>query len=117
MQLAVIEMARNLLGIKDANSSEFTNCSNPIVGLMTEWTTSDNKTEMRSSESNLGGTMRLGSYDAKLKKGSKVHDIYNSELIKERHRHRYEVNNKYVKNLKKINLFGYSPMDCFEIES
>ncbi len=111
MQLAVIEMARNLLGIKDANSSEFTNCSNPIVGLMTEWTTSDNKTEMRSSESNLGGTMRLGSYDAKLKKGSKVHDIYNSELIKERHRHRYEVNNKYAGEFeqKGVIFSGYSP--------
>ncbi len=111
MQLAVIEMARNLLGIKDANSSEFTNCSNPIVGLMTEWTTSDNKTEMRSSESNLGGTMRLGSYDAKLKKGSKVHDIYNSELIKERHRHRYEVNNKYAREFeqKGVIFSGYSP--------
>ena len=111
MQLAVIEMARNLLGIKDANSSEFTNCSNPIVGLMTEWTTSDNKTEMRSSKSNLGGTMRLGSYDAKLKKGSKVHNIYNSELIKERHRHRYEVNNKYAKEFeqKGVIFSGYSP--------
>ena len=111
MQLAVIEMARNLLGIKDANSSEFTNCSNPIVGLMTEWTTSDNKTEMRSSESNLGGTMRLGSYDAKLKKGSKVHNIYNSELIKERHRHRYEVNNKYAREFEKKGVIfsGYSP--------
>ena len=111
MQLAVIEMARNLLGIKDANSSEFTNCSNPIVGLMTEWTTSDNKTEMRSSKSNLGGTMRLGSYDAKLKKGSKVHNIYNSELIKERHRHRYEVNNKYAREFeqKGVIFSGYSP--------
>ena len=76
MQLAVIEMARNILGIQDANSSEFSHCNNSIVGLMTEWTTSDNTTEKRSKNDDLGGTMRLGSYEAKLKKGSKIYNIY-----------------------------------------
>ena len=64
-------MARNILGIQDANSSEFSNCNNSIVGLMTEWTTSDNTTEKRSKNDDLGGTMRLGSYEAKLEKAVK----------------------------------------------
>ena len=111
MQLAVIEMARNILGIKDANSSEFSNCSNSIVGLMTEWSNSQNKIEKRSENSDLGGTMRLGAYKAKLKKGSKVHDIYQSENITERHRHRYEVNNKFEDQFEKVGVLfsGYSP--------
>ena len=111
MQLAVIEMARNILGIKDANSSEFSNCSNSIVGLMTEWSNSENKIEKRSENSDLGGTMRLGAYKAKLKKGSKVHDIYQSENITERHRHRYEVNSKFEEQFEKEGVLfsGYSP--------
>ena len=111
MQLAVIEMARNILGIKDANSSEFSNCSNSIVGLMTEWSNSQNKIEKRSENSDLGGTMRLGAYKAKLKKGTKVHDIYQSENIIERHRHRYEVNNKFEEQFEKEGVLfsGYSP--------
>ena len=111
MQLAVIEMARNILGIKDANSSEFSNCSNSIVGLMTEWSNSQNKIEKRSENSDLGGTMRLGAYKAKLKKGSKVHDIYQSENITERHRHRYEVNSKFDEQFEKEGVLfsGYSP--------
>ena len=111
MQLAVIEMARNILGIKDANSSEFSNCSNSIVGLMTEWSNSQNEIEKRSENSDLGGTMRLGAYKAKLKKGSKVYDIYQSENITERHRHRYEVNNKFEEQFKKKGVLfsGYSP--------
>ena len=111
MQLAVIEMARNILGIKDANSSEFSNCSNSIVGLMTEWSNSQNKIEKRSENSDLGGTMRLGAYKAKLKKGSRVHDIYQSENITERHRHRYEVNNKFEEQFEKEGVLfsGYSP--------
>ena len=111
MQLAVIEMARNILGIEDANSSEFSNCSNSIVGLMTEWSNSQNKIEKRSENSDLGGTMRLGAYKAKLKKGSKVHDIYQSENITERHRHRYEVNSKFEEQFEKEGVLfsGYSP--------
>ena len=111
MQLAVIEMARNILDIKDANSSEFSNCSNSIVGLMTEWSNSQNEIEKRSEESNLGGTMRLGAYDAKLKKGSKIYNIYQSETISERHRHRYEVNNNYEDQFEKEGVIfsGHSP--------
>ena len=81
MQLAVIEMARNILGIKEANSSEFADCKESIVGLMTEWSNVDNTTEKRTIESDLGGTMRLGAYEAKLKNNSKVREIYDSELI------------------------------------
>ncbi len=111
MQLAVIEMARNILDIKDANSSEFSNCSNSIVGLMTEWSTSDNNKEKRTEESDLGGTMRLGSYEARLKKNSKIHSIYKNDIINERHRHRYEVNNKFSEEFEKKGVIfsGYSP--------
>ena len=111
MQLAVIEMARNILGIQDANSSEFSNCNNSIVGLMTEWTTSDNTTEKRSKNDDLGGTMRLGSYEAKLRKDSKIYNIYKDEIINERHRHRYEVNNKFAEEFEKKGVIfsGYSP--------
>ena len=111
MQLAVIEMARNILNIKDASSSEFGNCKNSIVGLMTEWVTSDNKVEKRDLNGDLGGTMRLGAYDAMLKKDSKVFKIYENEMISERHRHRFEVNNNYEKDLIKegVVFSGYSP--------
>ncbi|MDC3154565.1 CTP synthase [Pelagibacteraceae bacterium] len=111
MQLAVIEMARNILEIKDANSSEFSNCSNSIVGLMTEWSTSDNNKEKRTEDSDLGGTMRLGSYEARLKKNSKIYSIYKNDIINERHRHRYEVNNKFSEEFEKKGVIfsGYSP--------
>ena len=111
MQLAVIEMARNILNIKDASSSEFGNSKNSVVGLMTEWTTSDNKVEKRQLNGDLGGTMRLGAYDAMLKKDSKVFKIYENEIISERHRHRFEVNNNYEKDLMKegVVFSGYSP--------
>ena len=111
MQLAVIEMARNILGIKEANSSEFADCKESIVGLMTEWSNVDNTTEKRTIESDLGGTMRLGAYEAKLKNNSKVREIYDSELISERHRHRYEVNNNYAKDFESngVHFSGYSP--------
>ena len=111
MQLAVIEMARNILDIKDANSSEFSNCSNSIVGLMTEWSTSDNNKEKRTEDSDLGGTMRLGSYEARLKKNSKIYNIYKNDIINERHRHRYEVNNKFSEEFEKKGVIfsGYSP--------
>ena len=111
MQLAVIEMARNILGIADANSSEFSDCSNSIVGLMTEWSNTNNIKEKRNKDSDLGGTMRLGSYEAKLKRNTKIHNIYNCDTINERHRHRYEVNNKYVNEFEKHGVIfsGYSP--------
>lgn len=91
MQMAVIEAMRNLVGDKSANSSEFGESENPVVGLMTEWT-KGNELEKRVEGDDLGGTMRLGAYDARLTAGTKVAEIYGSCDIKERHRHRYEVN-------------------------
>lgn len=91
MQMAVIEAMRNLVGDKSANSSEFGQSENPVVGIMTEWT-KGNELEKRVEGDDLGGTMRLGAYDARLTAGSKVAEIYGSCDIKERHRHRYEVN-------------------------
>ncbi|HEY0293001.1 MAG TPA: CTP synthase [Hansschlegelia sp.] len=110
MQMAVIEAARNLAGVGDANSTEFGPTSEPIVGLMTEWTRG-NALESRSAEGDLGGTMRLGAYDARLKGGSKVADIYGSQDISERHRHRYEVNTDYRERLEARGLVfsGMSP--------
>lgn len=94
MQMAVIEATRNLLGIKDAGSSEFGECENSVVGLMREWD-KEGETEKRGEEGDLGGTMRLGAYPAVLREGSKVAQIYNAQEISERHRHRYEVNMAY----------------------
>ncbi len=92
MQLAVIEFARNVCGIEDANSTEFNPlCENPIIDLMTD----------QKSVINMGGTLRLGNYDCKLKKGSLAYKNYGQETIYERHRHRYEFNNKYKEILEK----------------
>jgi CTP synthase len=105
MQLAVIEFARNVLGLEGANSTEFNkNTPYPIVGLITEWVDSTGSTEQRDESSDLGGTMRLGAQLCKLEAGSRVSGIYNSTEISERHRHRYEVNNHYVGNLKAAGL-------------
>ena len=90
MQMAVIEFARNRLNIKNATSSEFGPSKGSVVGLMSEWI-KDGKL-MRGTDKELGGTMRLGSYEARLKKGSLINSIYKSAKIFERHRHRYEVN-------------------------
>ena len=108
MQLAVIEIAKNVLKINDANSTEFGKTNNPVVGLMTEWVR-DNTKFTRSKESDKGGTMRLGSYPCNLKKGSLVYSIYDTIQISERHRHRYEVNTKYMDLFNKNN-FCYSGM-------
>jgi CTP synthase len=94
MQMAVIEAARNLAGLKDASSTEFGPTPDPVVGLMTEWTRG-NQREVRSEESDLGGSMRLGAYEAMLKPGSRIAEIYGASEISERHRHRYEVNINY----------------------
>ena len=110
MQLAVIEMARNLIGIKDASSSEFGNCTNSVVGLMTEWKKGDTL-ESRSANGDLGGSMRLGAYQATINKNSMAYNVYKSESISERHRHRYEVNKNYEEKLndKGVNFSGFSP--------
>ena len=110
MQMAVIEAARNLAGLNDAGSTEFGKCGNPVVGLMTEWM-KEGGVEKRDEAGNLGGTMRLGAYQAKLAAGSKVSEIYGAAEISERHRHRYEVNTTYQKQLEDAGLFfsGMSP--------
>jgi CTP synthase len=110
MQMAVIEGARNLAGINGANSSEFGPCPDPIVGLITEWQR-DGKTETRTEASDLGGTMRLGGYTAKLASNSLVAKIYDTQTINERHRHRYEVNIDYRARLeaKGMVFSGLSP--------
>ena len=100
MQLAVIEIARNVLKLNSANSTEFKNTKHPVVGLMTEWQNKD-KIEKRNKFSDKGGTMRLGAYKALLKKGSLIQKIYNNTEISERHRHRYEVNTNYIKSFNK----------------
>ncbi|MBV9995221.1 MAG: CTP synthase [Caulobacteraceae bacterium] len=94
MQMAVIEACRNVAGIACASSSEFGPTKAPVVGLMTEWTRG-NQRVLRNSEDDLGGSMRLGAYDAVLTPGSKVAEIYGAAAISERHRHRYEVNIGY----------------------
>jgi len=105
MQSVVIEFARNVLGLKDANSTEFDKQTpHPVVGLVTEWITADGSVEKRDESSDLGGTMRLGAQECRLVKGSKTSDIYGSDMIVERHRHRFEVNNNYVDQLQKAGL-------------
>ncbi|MDE0840707.1 MAG: CTP synthase [Porticoccaceae bacterium] len=100
MQVAVIEYARNVCGLSGANSSEFDpGTEHAVVGLIAEWLDSDGNVEQRDSESDRGGTMRLGAQLCHLNPGSKAREIYGSETIKERHRHRYEVNNNYLPQL------------------
>jgi CTP synthase len=110
MQMAVIEAARSLAGIKDANSTEFGPTSEPLVGLMTEWM-KGNELEQRRQGGDLGGTMRLGAYKSTLAKGSRIAAIYGTTDISERHRHRYEVNMAYRERLeaKGLSFCGLSP--------
>jgi CTP synthase len=110
MQMAVVEAARNLCGIADANSTEFGPTSEPVVGLMTEWL-KGNELQKRGLTGDLGGTMRLGAYEAELERGSKVAGIYGAGEISERHRHRYEVNTGYRDRLEQhgMRFSGMSP--------
>ncbi len=97
MQVAVIEYARNMAGLENANSTEFdANTPYPVVGLITEWLDSSGKRELRTEDSDLGGTMRLGAQDSHLAAGSMAQEIYGADIICERHRHRYEVNNNFI---------------------
>jgi len=110
MQMAVIEAARNVAGIGGASSSEFGPAKEPVVGLMTEWV-KDNRLETRAEGYDLGGSMRLGAYEATLTPGSKVAEIYGANAISERHRHRYEVNIGYRQAIEAAGLTfsGLSP--------
>jgi len=111
MQMAVIEAARNLCGIEEANSTEFGATLEPVVGLMTEWM-KGNELQTRGVQGDLGGTMRLGAYPAVLQRGSRVSQIYHGATeISERHRHRYEVNTRYKGRLEQhgMRFSGMSP--------
>ncbi|MFT8861591.1 MAG: CTP synthase [Acetobacter fabarum] len=110
MQMAVIECARNLAGLSDASSTEFGRTEEPLVGLMTEWARGNERLR-RSEGGELGGTMRLGAYPATLVPGSRVAEAYGTNTIRERHRHRYEVNIHYKDQLEKAGLrfSGLSP--------
>ncbi len=99
MQLAVVEFARNVAGLKLANSTEFnSNTPHPVIGLITEWQDQSGEIMKRDQHSDLGGTMRLGAQKAPVKKGTLAYKIY-GDHVNERHRHRYEVNNLYVNQL------------------
>jgi CTP synthase len=110
MQMAVIEAARSLAGINEANSTEFGPCKEPLVGLMTEWMRG-NELEIRAQGGDLGGTMRLGAFKARLGADTRIARIYGSEDIEERHRHRYEVNMDYRARLEEKGMIfsGVSP--------
>jgi CTP synthase len=105
MQLAVIEAARNLAGLKGAHSTEFEkHTPHPVVALITEWQTQAGETEHRDETSDLGGTMRLGAQKVSLKPGTLAASVYGESEIRERHRHRYEVNNNYREILENAGL-------------
>lgn len=105
MQLAVIEYARNVAGLKQAHSTEFdANTPEPVVGLITEWVDDKGNKEIRAANDDRGGSMRLGGQVCRLLEGSKSRALYGREQIVERHRHRYEVNNKFVPQLEKAGL-------------
>ena len=118
MQVAVIEFARNVAGWSDANSSEFdANSKHCVVGLITEWTDEAGHVEQRSEGSDLGGTMRLGAQQCRLQEGSLAHQCYQQDVITERHRHRYEVNNTFVEQLEAAGLkFSGRSMDGSLVE-
>ncbi|OTG87198.1 CTP synthetase [Acinetobacter sp. ANC 4558] len=113
MQLAVIEYARHVAGIADATSTEFNRSTkSPLIGLITEWLDERGEVQQRNADSNLGGTMRLGAQKSELVAGTKTAIVYGSDEIIERHRHRYEMNNRYIPVLeeKGMKISGYSPV-------
>lgn len=114
MQSVVIEFARNVLNLDGANSTEFDRKTpHPVIGLITEWKNSEGEIEKRDESSDLGGTMRLGAQQCRLEKASKTRDIYGDDVIVERHRHRYEVNNHYLDQLRQggLQIGGWSDDD------
>ena len=118
MQVATIDYARNMAGLAGAHSTEFKrDTEHPVIALITEWVDDDGKRERRDEEVNLGGTMRLGAQDIHLKKGSRYHQIYHADVIRERHRHRYEFNNNYMKQLEEAGLLfsGLSASGLVEV--
>jgi CTP synthase len=110
LHMAVIEAARDLAGLEGAGTTEIGQPKHPVIGLMTEWV-KGNQVEQRAADGDMGGTMRLGAYPATLTPGSRVADVYGTTEISERHRHRYEVNTNYAKELSKhgMEVSGWSP--------
>ena len=105
LHVAVIEFARNVLGLKEANSTEFdSNTPDPVIALITEWQDADGSLQHRSEDSDLGGTMRLGAQDCMLQPGTRAREIYGRDVIAERHRHRYEFNNRYLDRMREAGL-------------
>jgi CTP synthase len=105
MQVAVIEFARHVAGLRGANSTEFeSGTPHPVIALITEWLDAGGRKEYRSSESYLGGTMRLGGQPCHLLAGTRVHELYGKDTVIERHRHRYEFNNQYRQQLEQAGL-------------
>ncbi len=118
LQVAVIEFARNVAGLSKANSSEFdADSPDKVIGLITEWQERDGELQSRDESSDLGGTMRLGAQDVSLAESSLAHAVYGSEVIRERHRHRFEVNNRYRERLSELGMMfsGTSVDDLVEI--
>jgi CTP synthase len=100
MQLAIIEYARDVAGLEGAHSTEFNRgAPHPVIALITEWQDNKGTVEQRSDRSELGGTMRLGAQEIRISHGSRTHQIYGADVIMERHRHRYEFNNRYLQKL------------------
>ncbi|HHQ13905.1 MAG TPA: CTP synthase, partial [Chromatiales bacterium] len=118
LQAAVVELARNVAGLEGANSTEFdSDTPHPVIALITEWQDRDGSTQSRSQDADLGGTMRLGAQDCKLKPGTLARRIYGADVIRERHRHRYEFNNRYMEQLEAAGLVfsGLSPDGLVEV--
>ena len=106
LQVAIIEYARHMANMKGANSTEFDDKTNyPVIGLITEWQDENGNTQKRNSDSHLGGTMRLGGQECELINGSNAQKIYGANKVIERHRHRYEVNNKLISKIEEAGLF------------
>lgn len=117
MQLAVIEFARHVAGFNQANSTEFNKKTpQPIISLITEWLDEKGELQERSDNSNLGGTMRLGSQSSRLLEGTKIRQIYGQQTITERHRHRYEMNNQFIEAIEQagMKVSGYSSQNLVE---
>jgi len=118
MQLAIIEYGRNVLGFRDANSTEFNRATeHPVIAMITEWQDQGRGLQQRSEKSDLGGSMRLGAQAVQLAEGSIVRQLYGVDVIRERHRHRYEFNNNFLEQYQKAGLrfAGFSPDGLVEI--
>jgi CTP synthase len=118
MQLAIIEYGRHVLGFSDAHSTEFNRATtHPVIALITEWQDQALGSQTRSETSELGGTMRLGAQDVRLAAGSRARELYGREMIAERHRHRFEFNNRFMEQYRKagMNFSGLSPDGLVEI--